>query len=72
MRELGLVGRSQLQQETSYEQGEFASHWAVLARSEAALGALAADKRWDPLRPGGGRVWTDDFSNIWSVIYWRQ
>ena len=72
MRELGLVGRSQLQGDTNYEQGEFASHWAVLARSEAALGALVTDTRWDPLRPGGGRVWTDDFSNIWSVIYWRQ
>ncbi len=72
MRELGLVGRVQLQQETRQEKGEFASHWAVLARSETALGTVAADKRWATLRADDGRAWTDDFSNIWSVIYWRR
>ena len=72
MRDAGLVGRAQLQDETRFDQGEFASHWAVLARSETALGTLATDKRWDALRPDGSRAWTDDFSNIWSVLYWTE
>ena len=72
MHELGLAGRVQLQTDTKFDKDEFASHWAVLARSEAALGTVAADKRWGPLRPDGRRAWTDDFSNIWSVIYWRH
>jgi hypothetical protein len=72
MRDLGLVGRAQLQDETQFDKGQFASHWAVLARSETALGTLAADKRWYPLHPDDHRAWTDDFSNIWSVIYWTE
>ena len=72
MRDLGLVGRAQLQDETRFDKGEFASHWAVLARSETALGTLAADKRWYVLRPDDRRAWTDDFSNIWSVLYWSE
>jgi hypothetical protein len=72
MRDLGLVGRAQLQDETRFDKGEFASHWAVLARSETALGTLAADKRWYAVPPGDGRAWTDDFSNIWSVLYWSE
>jgi hypothetical protein len=44
----------------------------VLARSDQALGDIAGDKRWRPLKPGSTRTWTDDFSNIWSVIRWRD
>ncbi len=44
----------------------------ILARSEAALGALATDTRWDHLEPRMERAWTDDFSNIWSVIQWKK
>ena len=36
------------------------------------LGPIAADKSWNPLAAGGTRVWTDDFSNLWSVIVWRR
>ncbi|HEX8695899.1 MAG TPA: fused MFS/spermidine synthase [Longimicrobium sp.] len=50
-----------------------ASTWAVLARSEADLGPLAADARWR-----GGRIlrgvepWTDDFSSLLSVFGRRR
>jgi hypothetical protein len=71
MRDLGLAGRVQYQPGASVESGRFGSHWAVLARSEAALGALAGDTRWARLRPRDERAWTDDFSNVWSVIQWR-
>ena len=73
MRDLGLAGRAQFQQSgTDMGSGRFPSHWTVLAESERALGALASDPRWQPLQPRTGRTWTDDFSNIWGVIQWRQ
>ena len=73
MRDLGLVGRVQLQDSpASLETGKYGSQWAVLARSEAALGVLARDNRWKPLPSDITRTWTDDFSNIWSVIQWRH
>jgi spermidine synthase len=70
--ELGLVGRAQFQGTSDIAKGQYGSHWAVLARTDAALGALATDTRWEPLKARDDRVWTDDFSNIWSVIQWRR
>lgn len=72
MRELGLVARAQFQPTAKIDKGQYPSHWVALARTEAALGALATDKRWDVLRLHDDRAWTDDFSNIWSVIQWRR
>ena len=71
MRDLGLAGRVQYQG-LDPSTGKLSSQWAVLARSEDALGTLATDERWLALRPSSQRVWTDDFSNLWSVIQWRQ
>ena len=42
--------------------GKYSSTWVVMARNDAALGAIAGDSRWDALE--GDIVWTDDFSNI--------
>ena len=73
MRDLGLVGRVQFQDNpATLDTGKYGSQWAVLARTEAALGLVAIDNRWEPLGPGTTHPWTDDFSNIWSVIQWRH
>jgi len=71
MRDLGLAGRVQFQDTTDMTGGKFGSHWTVVARSEAALGVLATDDRWKRFRPTDKRTWTDDFSNIWTVLFWR-
>ena len=71
MRDLRLAGRVQLQEGSELTSGAFGSHWTVLARSDAALGVLATDDRWKHLRSSDERTWTDDFSNIWSVLFWR-
>jgi hypothetical protein len=45
------------------------SRWAVMARRPADLGRLTADPRWHPCRRSvGGRVWTDDFSNVVEAL----
>ena len=46
-----------------------ASSWIVLARDSADLGVLTTDPRWLPLDPvDRSVVWTDDFSDILSVL----
>jgi hypothetical protein len=72
---LGLAGLAQEQHvpRAAEERGARRSHWVVLARGRASLGRLAADRRWHELqaRPGDP-VWTDQFSNILSVVDWRR
>ncbi len=43
--------------------------WAVVARRPEHLGALTRDLRWSPPEaPAGLGAWTDDFSDLWSVL----
>ncbi|WP_135504829.1 fused MFS/spermidine synthase [Roseovarius aestuariivivens] len=67
--ELGLVGRYQnYKGNASVDPGDTASVVVTLSRSKAALGDLSEDPRWEPLRNDGGRVWTDDFANLLSIM----
>ena len=51
--------------------GKDASMWVVMARRPEDLKRLTVDRRWETLgAPDDFRVWTDDFSNIFSVL-WR-
>ncbi|WP_109487097.1 fused MFS/spermidine synthase [Occallatibacter savannae] len=57
-------------------EGKFASHWIVMARSENDLASLVHEQHstapWVPTpRSPHSRVWTDDYSNLLSVIRWR-
>jgi hypothetical protein len=67
----GLVALWQREPPTagSFADGKFPSEWMVLARDRAGLGGLGHDKRWiaPPIRPSTP-LWTDDFSNILSVL----
>ncbi len=40
----------------------------TFSRSEEALGDLATDPRWSDLNSDGGRIWTDDFANLLSIL----
>ena len=46
--------------------GRYPSIWVVMARNDSALGTIAQDDRWR--RVEGDMVWTDDFSNILSLL----
>jgi hypothetical protein len=51
--------------------GKLASQWVILARSEADLGSLARDVRWEKLRSETNPpLWSDDFSNLLSAFQW--
>src|SRR5262249_45410304 len=62
-----------VQRDGQNEAGKTSSHWVVLARQKEDLGKLAGDQRWQRLagRSGIG-VWTDDYSNLLSVLRWRN
>jgi hypothetical protein len=50
-------------------QGKFSSWWVVMAHNAGDLGALVSDPHWRALRAApGSPVWTDDFSNIVSIL----
>jgi hypothetical protein len=53
----------------SVESGKFPSEWMVMAHNPADLGTLTSDPRWiPPVVPSTTPLWTDDFSNILSVL----
>jgi hypothetical protein len=53
----------------SWQTGKFPSEWLVVARDRRDLGSLTTDARWKtPLVADTTPLWTDDFSNILSVL----
>jgi spermidine synthase len=53
----------------SWQLGKFPSEWFIVARDARDFGALNQDARWKrPQAAAGTPLWTDDFSNILSVI----
>ncbi len=54
------------------EAGKDPSRWVAMARVRSDLGALAESAGWRRLAgQPAARVWTDDFSNLWSVVTWE-
>ena len=67
--DLGLAARIQnYKGDAKADFTDVATTAVVLARSPAELGPLAHDDRWQKLESDGGRVWTDDFANLMSII----
>lgn len=70
-RSLGLAGLYEMHNVSpaAARLGAKTSQWVVLARRPATLEPLARSGRWRPVRAGGA-VWTDQYSNILSVVRW--
>jgi hypothetical protein len=73
---LGYVGYVQIDDQLSNEElrrGKSPSTWLVMASSAEALEPLLRSGRWHPCRtrPELG-VWTDDQSNLLSVVRWMK
>ena len=69
----GLTGLIQFDEDVqgSDRRGKTPSRFVVLAGPQARLD-LSDDPRWRPLRPRPEiGLWTDDFSNLLSIIRWR-
>ncbi len=66
---LGLEARIQhYNGNTAHDPSDSASLVVTLSRGTAALGDLNGDVRWQMLHSDGGRVWTDDFANLLSIM----
>jgi hypothetical protein len=48
------------------------SIWVVLAADQEALAPLSGDARWKPIDGARGPVWSDDFSDVFSLIQWSH
>lgn len=56
------------------EKGRAESHWVTMSQDTEALGPLFADQRWTPIDAAAPNAiaWTDEYSNILSVLRpWR-
>ncbi len=53
------------------EAGRNASRWVALSRNAESLKSLTAARGWVRVGAGTERPWTDDFTNVWSVLQWR-
>jgi hypothetical protein len=50
---------------------DYGSDWVIMARDSADFGPLNADDKWRALQSRStDREWTDDYSNLFSVIRW--
>jgi hypothetical protein len=60
-------------EDTEQKMQKSPSIWAVMSRRSSDLGGLISDHRWKPLQgQKGGKLWTDDFSNIPDVLMWSS
>lgn len=68
-----LIAREQTdRRRAGWPEGKSESRWIVMARRRSDLGSLAADPRWHPPAAGTSTpLWTDDFSNILSLLSFR-
>ena len=66
----GLYGAERVEASgRDWPEGKRGSHWIVLARNPADIAPLLTQARWIPLMTSPSTpLWTDDFSNILSVL----
>ena len=68
----GLVAYERDDLKAGRAHGRAPSRWIVMARSPADLGRIATQDGWHRLAPDPGqRLWTDQYSNVMSVLRWR-
>lgn len=70
-RSLGLASLYQMHTPSAAAErlGATTSQWIAVARRPGTLEPLARTGRWRPTR-SGGTIWTDQYSNILSVVRW--
>ncbi len=67
----GRIRNHDLSNDIQNKTFEYGSDWVLLAKHPEDLGVTLNDNRWRGLRTGGPRaIWTDDYSNLLSVIKW--
>jgi hypothetical protein len=66
-----LIGDDSNISPVEQKEGKDPSLWVVMARRQSDLGKLERAARWtEPSARSDRKVWSDDFSNIVSLIRW--
>jgi spermidine synthase len=66
---LGLAARIQhYPGNLAQDAGDSPSRVVMFARDAADFGDLNDDTRWQTLHSDGGRIWTDNFANLLSIL----
>jgi hypothetical protein len=69
---IGLIRKDFSVSNAERAKGKERSVWVVMARHKDVIATLNSDPRWHILHPSVRTgVWTDDFSNILSVLSWK-
>ncbi|WP_319586120.1 hypothetical protein [uncultured Desulfobulbus sp.] len=69
----GIVGQDSNVSLEDKIRGKVTSCWLLVARQSSDFLALANDPRWSPtIYHSNKPVWTDDYSNILSVLKWKR
>ena len=72
-RGLNVLVQRQRPDPGAIEKGYIGSDWVVASPDADVLAPLAADSRWTRLESDQGTpLWTDDFSNILTVVRWGR
>jgi hypothetical protein len=67
-----LTAYVQWDQDVADKPGKTPSKYVVMARRPELLERLVANGKWQPAKERPGfRSWTDDYSNLLSVVIWR-
>jgi spermidine synthase len=71
-RNLAAIIRSDNYEDDYELSGKSISTWVLLAREESDLYPLTEDSGWKSFSNNlTGPLWTDDFSNVWSIFKWN-
>jgi hypothetical protein len=71
-RDRGWIAFARFDAREDNTSGVTASDWVVLARNAEDAGAIARDPRWTRITSADGPAWSDDFSNVWTTLRWRE
>lgn len=66
--DLGLTAAIQRYDGSPVDTGNSPSHVVVMSADPDSIARFTADPRWDVLQNDGGRIWTDDYANLLSIL----
>ncbi|MBR2654930.1 MAG: fused MFS/spermidine synthase [Loktanella sp.] len=66
--DLGLVALIQRDRGTAGDPTHSGSNVVVMANSQDDLAGFIQPELWEPLPDDGGRIWTDDYANLLSIL----
>jgi hypothetical protein len=71
-RDRGWTAYGRLDQTSDVARGYQPSEWVVMTRRPEDLDILPTNPGWTRIVAGTEPAWSDDFSNVWTALRWRE